>query len=60
MDPSNDVGFNEVYYSQSPIFLKNLRDSSVSLVGNTFDSNVGILGGVIHIDNQVGKNYNYS
>ena len=40
------------FCSQSPIYLKNVLGQFVTFENNTFDSNIGIHGGAIHIDNR--------
>jgi len=47
----------ENYESQSPILLKNIKGSHLVFENNTFDSNIGMHGGSIHIDFQQ-KNLN--
>lgn len=39
------------YYHHSCIYIKNSNHNEIVVVGNTFDSNVGLFGGAIMIDN---------
>jgi hypothetical protein len=52
MDPvEQHQALRDNYTSQSAIFIKNAKGQHIMFANNTFDSNIGIHGGAIHIDN---------
>lgn len=49
-DPSSQSERLKEYQSISPIFIKNVNASHIVFENNTFDSNIGLTGGAIHLD----------
>jgi len=51
-DPQRDeASITKDFYLASPIILKNTFNSSILIVKNLFEGNIGSIGGVISIDN---------
>ena len=51
MDPVKDEKLLKGYSNISPIYLRGLQGSYIVFSDNIFDSNIGMHGGAIHIDN---------